>query len=188
MKSAKEIREFLDEMDNPVFVQEKKYPFSHRPFTYAIQNDYNRVTIAALPMLPDPKDAKAIARAVAEMVKMGYVVSTKGGAGTTIVRVNDQDYSEDKNDPKDKLVLIAELDCGCCVAFLDRTDTDLAGMAKVVQVWVENGWFIQTVPVSQVFIATRCPHKPPKKKKDEAQLSFIDQLKASDEESKEEEE
>lgn len=179
MTTVEQIHEFLDEMDRPVLVIEKKYPFKDRPFTYAIQNDYNRVTVAALPMLPDPKDAKAVARAVAEMVKMGYVVATKGGIGGRVVRVNDEDLSVYKNDPKDKLVLVAELDCGCCVAFLDRTDTDLAGMAKVIQVWVENGWFIQTIPVSHVRIATKCPHKPPKKKKDEAQLSFIDQLENS---------
>ena len=71
-------------------------------------------------------------------------------------------------------MFVAEKYCGCCVGVVPRMMDASNGAAKVVQVWAEAGFFIQTIPLSTVFIEGRCPHKPPK----ERQLELALELRA----------
>ncbi len=141
----------------PIEATPKKYK-SGGPYVYVATRPYCQ---CALAVHPHGYDHKAAGRVLVEWGKAGWMVRTvsKSHANVAIC---------EHTPPKDvePLVYVAERYCGCCVGVQPPIPGGEAGVAKVLQVWAEQGYYIQAVPLSDVWIEPNCPHEPPKEKQE----------------------
>lgn len=115
----------------------------------------------ALAIHPHGGDLKAAGRVLAEWGKAGWMVHTVSKRDAWM-NVNICEHSwPAKAEP---VVYVAEKFCGCCVGVQPPIPGSEAGVAKVLQVWAEQGYFIQSIPLSNVHIDAHCPHQKPKEK------------------------
>ncbi|MCI0731017.1 MAG: hypothetical protein L0332_30410 [Chloroflexi bacterium] len=140
---------------NSLLLLPKKYE-SGGPYVYVATRDSCDCPIAIHPHGFDPK---AAGRVLAEWGKVGWFVRTVGKREIR-VRVCGHEIGKEA----ELLVYVAEKFCGCCVGVQPPIPDGEAGVAKVLQVWVENGYYIQSIPLADVFIQAECPHFPPKER------------------------
>ncbi len=137
-----------------IVILPKKYKIG--PYVYVATRPYCQ---CALAVYPHGYDEKAAGRVLAEWGKAGWMVRTvkKMAANVTIC---------DHTPPPDAepLVYVAEKNCGCCVGVQPPIPGGETGVAKVLQVWSEQGYYIQSIPLSEVHIEPTCPHEKPKEK------------------------
>lgn len=138
-------------------LESKKYR-SGGPYVYVATRPF---CACALAMHPHGHDHKAAGRVLAEWGKAGWMVRTVGKrtANVAICEHSASEYDE-------PLVYVAEKYCGCCVGVQPPIPGGEAGVAKVLQVWAEQGYYIQSIPLSEVYIEPVCPHEKPKEKQE----------------------
>jgi len=124
------------------------------PYVYVATRAHCKCALAVHPL---GHDVKAAGRVVAEWGKAGWMVRT---ISKLIVELVVCSHEPSEND--EPLVYVAEKYCGCCVGVQPPIPGGEAGVAKVLQVWAEQGYYIQSIPLSQVHIEAECPHEPPK--------------------------
>lgn len=159
MTPQEEVQEFLQ--DQPFIVQEKEYPHHHAPFVYVARSDVTRVICGTTMKPVTDKGAKSAGRILEEWVKAARVIGTTRLA--YLPTTGKEDIFADEPEKDDPLVFVAYYDCGCVAGTFAR-EGDLAGVAKVVRVWAEEGLWIQTVNKSSIRHRAFCPHKPPEEK------------------------
>ncbi len=133
----------------------KKYK-SGGPYVYVATRPYCRCAIA---VHPQGHDLKAAGRVLAEWGKAGWMVRTIGKMAVDVLICLHEPSETDE-----PLVYVAEKHCGCCVGVQPPIPGGEAGVAKVLQVWAEQGYYIQSIPLSEVYIEPTCPHEKPKEK------------------------
>lgn len=139
-------------------LQPKKYERGG-PWIYVATRAACDCVMASHPIRHDPK---AAGRVLAEWVKAGWMVRTVEMRG---LRIGLCPHEIDAV-PDEPVVYIAEKYCGCCVGVQPPIFGSEQGVAKIIQVWAEQGYFIQTIPLSRVWIEVECPHEPPKPHQD----------------------
>ena len=135
----------------------KKYK-NGGPYVYIATRPYCTCVLALHPM---GYDLKATGRVLAEWGKAGWMVRTVSKMFTNVVVCPHEPPKE-----AEPLVYVAEKHCGCCVGVQPPIPGGEAGVAKVLQVWAEQGYYIQSVPLSEVYIEPVCPHEPTKEKQE----------------------
>lgn len=138
-------------------LESKKYR-SGGPYVYVATRPY---CTCALAVHPHGYDPKAAGRVLAEWGKAGWMVRTVGKRVANVA-ICEHSASEDA----EPLVYVAEKHCGCCVGVQPPIPGGETGVAKVLQVWAEQGYYIQSIPLSEVYIEPVCPHEAPKEKQE----------------------
>lgn len=126
------------------------------PYIYVATRPFCDCPLAVHPYFGD---RKAIGRVLAEWGKAGWAVRTVTKHYATLLPCLHEEPEE-----HEPMVYVAEKFCGCCVGVQPPIPGSEAGVAKVLQVWAEQGYYIQSIPLSDVYIEAHCPHQKPKEK------------------------
>lgn len=147
----------MDRVMDAIAVLPKKYERG-RPWIYVATRPYCECPLAVHPHGYDPK---AAGRVLAEWGKAGWTIRTVSKASAFIGLCEHEAPEE-----AETVVYVAEKHCGCCVGVQPPIPGNEAGVAKVLQVWAEQGYYIQSIPLSDVYIEHNCPHEKPKEKQE----------------------
>ena len=145
----------FDEAVEKMSILPEKYK-TGGPYVYVATRPYCHCAIA---MHPKGGDAKAAGRVLAEWGKAGWVIRT-----ISKTAVNPEVCPHEAPADAEPLVYVAERYCGCTAGVQPPIPGGEAGVAKVLQVWAEQGYYIQSVPVSSVYMPEQCPHAKPREK------------------------
>lgn len=148
----------LDQAIETMSVLPEKYK-KGGPYVYIATRPYCKCPFAIHPL---GYDNKAAGRVLAEWGKAGWTIHTIGKAALMLSDMLICTHEAPKE--QEPLVYVAERFCGCTVGVQPPIPGGEAGVAKVLQVWAEQGYYIQSVPMSRVHISPTCPHQKPKEK------------------------
>jgi hypothetical protein len=147
----------MDRVMGAIVLEPEKYK-GGGPYIYTATRPFCDCPLAFHPHGFDPK---AAGRVLAEWGKAGWMVRTVSKHHAHI-EICQHKYKEDQ----EPLVYVAERYCGCCVGVQPAIPGSEAGVAKVLQVWAEQGYYIQSIPLGDVYIEAHCPHQKPKEKQE----------------------